>query len=572
MRLSQLALKTLKETPADAEVVSHQLLLRAGMIRKVAAGLYNWLPLGLRVLRRVETVVREEMDRAGALEVLMPMVQPAELWQESGRWQFYGAELLRLKDRHQRDFCLGPTHEEVITDLVRQEISSYKQLPVNFYQIQSKFRDEIRPRFGLMRGREFIMKDAYSFHLSEDCLAATYQKMYQAYSNIFNRLGLDFRAVQADTGSIGGHASHEFQVLAEAGEDVIAYSDQSDFAANIELIACPASGKAPAAPQQALTKVATPNQKTVAEVAAFLQVAPSQVVKTLFVDSATGGLLVLLLRGDHELNKVKAEKIPGVAVPLRLADSAAIAAQLGANAGSLGPIGVSLPIFADHAVAELADFVCGANDDGFHWTGVNFGRDLPEPTFVDLRNITAGEASPDGQGKLLLARGIEVGHIFQLGKKYSQALEAAVLDEQGQRQILTMGCYGIGVSRVVAAAIEQHHDAQGIRWPLALAPFLVVIAPIAYDKSAAVRELADKLYQQYQAAGIEVLLDDRALRPGAMFADLDLIGIPYRLVISDKLLANQEVELKIRWEAQAEILSLAALTTFLNSALGRSLQ
>lgn len=572
MRLSQLALKTLKETPADAEVVSHQLLLRAGMIRKVAAGLYNWLPLGLRVLRRVETVVREEMDRAGALEVLMPMVQPAELWQESGRWSLYGAELLRLKDRHQRDFCLGPTHEEVITDLARQEISSYKQLPVNFYQIQSKFRDEIRPRFGLMRGREFIMKDAYSFHLTEDCLAATYQKMYQAYIKIFNRLGLDFRAVQADTGSIGGHASHEFQLLAEAGEDVIAYSDQSDFAANVELIACPPSGTPRPAAQQVLTKVATPGQKTVAEVAAFLQVPPSQVVKTLFVESESGGLIALLLRGDHELNKVKAEKIPGVAVPLRLADSAAIAANIGANVGSLGPIGLSLPIFADHAVAELADFVCGANADDFHWTGVNFGRDLPEPTFVDLRNITAGEASPDGQGKLLLARGIEVGHIFQLGKKYSEALGAAVSDEQGQRQIMTMGCYGIGVSRVVAAAIEQHHDAQGIRWPVALAPFPLVIAPIAYDKSAAVRELADKLYEQYQAAGIAVLLDDRALRPGAMFADLDLIGIPYRVVISDKLLAKQEVELKIRWEAQAEILPLAALADFLDSALGRSLQ
>jgi prolyl-tRNA synthetase len=566
MRLSQLALKTLKETPADAEVISHQLLLRAGMIRKVAAGLYNWLPLGLRVLRRVENIVRDEMNRAGALEVLMPMVQPAELWQESGRWQFYGAELLRFQDRHDRDFCLGPTHEEVITDLVRQEISSYKQLPVNFYQIQSKFRDEIRPRFGLMRGREFIMKDAYSFHLSDDCLRATYQKMYQAYTNIFNRLGLDFRAVQADTGSIGGHASHEFQVLAQAGEDVIAYSDSSDFAANIELIPCPPSDKPRPEACQPLHKVATPNQKSVAEVAAFLQVPEAQVLKTLFLNGEQG-LIAVLLRGDHELNKVKAEKIPGVRLPLRLAEAAEIQTVIGAGLGSLGPVGVMLPIFADHAVAAMADFICGANADGFHWTGVNFGRDLPEPIFLDLRNICEGEPSPDGHGKLVFARGIEVGHIFQLGKKYSAALNAGVLDEQGQRQIMTMGCYGIGVSRIVAAAIEQHHDAQGICWPLALAPFPVVIAPIAYDKSAAVRELADQLYEQYQAAGIEVLLDDRALRPGAMFADLDLIGIPYRVVLSDKLLANNEVELKVRRESSPQVLPLSALTDFLRQAL-----
>ncbi len=546
MRASRLLLATLKETPADAEVISHQLMLRAGLIRRLAAGLYTWLPLGLRVLHKVERIVREEMDRAGAQEVLMPAIQPAELWKESGRWDQYGPELLRLRDRHEREFCFGPTHEEVITDLARHELRSYRQLPANFYQIQTKFRDEIRPRFGVMRAREFVMKDAYSFHLDQASLDETYQQMYETYCRIFTRLGLDFRPVRADTGAIGGSLSHEFHVLADSGEDAIAFSDTGDYAANVELAeALPPPGPRPA-PGRAMEKVATPGAHSIEEVAQFLGVAPSQCLKTLVVHGADGGLVALCLRGDHELNAVKAEKLPQVAAPLRFAEAEAIRAAVGCGPGSLGPVGLSLPVIADHAAACLADFVCGANEDGFHLTGVNWGRDLAEPEAADIRNVVDGDPSPDGRGRLVIRRGIEVGHIFQLGRKYSEAMNATVLDESGRAVVMTMGCYGIGVSRVVAAAIEQHHDERGIVWPEAIAPYQLALLPMNPHKSEAVRETAERLYRELVDAGIEVLLDDRGERAGVMFADMELIGIPHRIVVGDRGLKKGVVEYKGR--------------------------
>jgi len=551
MRTSQFQLHTLRDNPSDAEVVSHQLMMRAGLIRKLAAGLYTWMPLGLRVLRKVERIVREEMDRAGALEVLMPALQPAELWRESGRWDKYGPELIRLKDRHEREFCLGPTHEEIITDLVRTEIKSYKQVPVNFYQIQTKFRDEIRPRFGIMRAREFIMKDAYSFHTEMDSLQQTYQAMYDAYCRIFTRLDLDFRAVLADTGAIGGNLSHEFHVLADAGEDDIAFSTTSDYAANVEMVEAPPPGETRPAPSQPLTLVDTPNQHSIEEVSRFLEVAPEKILKTLVVKGEEGTLVALLLRGDHELNKVKAEKLPQVKAPLEFASEAEIHAEVGCHTGSIGPLGLSLPMVCDRSAAVLADFVCGANQEGKHYTGVNWERDLPLPETADLRNIQEGEPSPDGKGTLVIRKGIEVGHIFQLGTRYSEALNATILDENGREQTLIMGCYGIGISRVVAAAIEQNHDERGIIWPAHLAPFQVALVPVNMHKSQRLQEATEALYEQLQQAGIEVLFDDRKARPGVIFADMELIGIPYRVVLSDRLLDAGKVEFKGRCDAEA---------------------
>ncbi len=568
MRTSKLLLATVKETPADAEIISHQLMLRAGMIRKLAAGLYTWLPLGLRVLRKVESIVREEMDRAGAQEVLMPAVQPAELWRESGRWDQYGPELLRLQDRHERDFCFGPTHEEIITDLIRREIRSYKQLPANFYQIQTKFRDEIRPRFGVMRAREFLMKDAYSFHLDQDSLVETYQLMYDTYTRIFKRLGLKFRAVMADTGNIGGSASHEFHVLAASGEDAIAYSTQGGYAANVELAeTLPPSEPRPNPTSPSLAAVNTPDQKTIEEVSDFLRVKPSQCLKTLLVNGEEGGLVALVLRGDHQLNPIKAAKLPEVADPLTLADEEQVKTVAGCGLGSIGPVGLSIPIIADYAAAQLTDFVCGANRDGQHLMGVNWGRDLPEPQTADLREVQQGDASPDGQGSLEIARGIEVGHIFQLGDKYSQAMEAKVLDEEGQAVTLLMGCYGIGVSRVVAAAIEQNHDEGGILWPDSIAPFQVALLPMNAHKSQRLREAVETLYETLQKAGFDVLLDDRRERPGVMFADMDLIGIPHRLVLGEKGLDEGQAEYKNRREKEAEYVALDEVVEFLREKI-----
>jgi prolyl-tRNA synthetase len=549
MRVSRFPLFTVKETPADAEVVSHQLMLRAGLIRKLAAGIYTWLPLGLRVLRKVETVVREEMNRAGALELFMPAVQPAELWQESGRWQKYGPELLRIKDRHERDFCFGPTHEEVITDLFRREIKSYKQLPINFYQIQTKFRDEVRPRFGVMRAREFLMKDAYSFHLDQASLQETYDVMYQAYSRIFSRLGLKFRAVLADTGSIGGAHSHEFHVLAESGEDAIAFSTGSDYAANVEMAEALAPlGERPA-PTEALTRIHTPGIKTIAELCAFLKMPAERTVKAVVVEGEDGSPVLLLVRGDHEVNAIKAAKLPQVREPLAFASPEMIRTAFGANPGSLGAVGFGGVVIADRAVAKMADFVTGANEDDWHFTGANLGRDCPEPLVADIRSVVTGDLSPDGQGTLAIARGIEVGHVFQLGRKYSEALNAEVLGEDGQPTTVTMGCYGIGVSRVVASAIEQNHDERGIIWPAAMAPFQVAVLPIGAGRSTAVREAAEALYQELLATGIEALLDDRDARPGVMFADMELIGVPHRVVISERNLAVGQVEYRGRCEA-----------------------
>ena len=546
MRASQILLATVKETPADAEVISHQLMLRAGMIRKLAAGLYSWLPLGLRVLRKVEAIVREEMNRAGAQEVLMPAVQPAELWQESGRWEKYGPELLRFNDRHQREFCFGPTHEEVITDLIRHEIRSYKQLPSNFYQIQTKFRDEIRPRFGIMRAREFLMKDAYSFHLDQESLAQTYQLMHQTYCRIFDRIGLAYRPVQADTGSIGGNASHEFHVLADSGEDAIAFSNTSDYAANVELAQAVAPTTTRPAPTQTMQKVETPNQHSIEEVCAFLKIPAQQCLKTLLVVAEDDGVVALVLRGDHELNAIKAEKLTGVASPLRFASNEQIRTAANCDAGSIGPVGLRIPVFVDQSAAVIADFVCGANETGKHLTGVNWERDVPVSHVVDIRNVIDGDPSPDGQGELQIKRGIEVGHIFQLGQKYSEAMKATVLDDQGKNVVMTMGCYGIGVSRVVAAAIEQNHDERGIIWPVAIAPFQVAILAMNIQKSAQVRDASEKLYREMQDAGIDVLLDDRGERAGIMFADMELIGIPHRIVIGDKSLDKGVVEYKSR--------------------------
>jgi prolyl-tRNA synthetase len=551
MRLSQYPISTLKEVPSDAEVISHQLMLRAGMIRRLAAGLYVWLPMGLRVLRKVERIVREEMNRAGALEMLMPTIQPAELWKESGRWTEYGPELLRFKDRHDREFVYGPTHEEVITDIARRELRSYKQLPVNFYQIQLKFRDEIRPRFGVMRAREFIMKDAYSFHADAASLAEGYRLMYDAYSRIFTRMGLEFRAVQADGGSIGGDATQEFHVLADSGEDAVAVSDGDDYAANLETAATLPAVAPRRAGTEPLTKVATPNARTIAELTEQLKLSAAQCVKTLLVEGDADDVVALVIRGDHELNAVKSQKLPGVANPLRMASIDRVRAATGSEPGSLGPIGFRGKVFVDHAAAHSADFVCGANEKDMHYRGVNWGRDLPEPQSVDIRNAQAGDPSPTGRGTLRIVRGIEVGHIFQLGTLYSGALNASVLDEQGKALTMFMGCYGIGITRIVAAAIEQNHDANGIIWPEALAPFQVVLVPVNYQRSTRVQESADALYQAFNAAGIEVLLDDRDARPGVKFADSELFGIPHRLVIGERTLGAGKLEYRDRRAAES---------------------
>ncbi|MCK5718251.1 MAG: proline--tRNA ligase [Thiomargarita sp.] len=566
MRISHFLLATLKETPADAEIISHQLMLRAGMIRKLAAGLYSWLPLGLRVLRKVEHIVREEMDKAGAQEVLMPAVQPAELWQESGRWDKYGLELLRFKDRHAREFCLGPTHEEIITQLIRHDIRSYKQLPANFYQIQTKFRDEIRPRFGIMRAREFIMKDAYSFHLDQSSLQNTYDIMFETYTRIFKRLGLKFRAVLADTGNIGGNASHEFHVLADSGEDAIAYSTTGDYAANVEMAETLApQGERPQA-SQAMNVVETPEQHSIEEISQFLKVSPSQCIKTLLV-KGENGIVALVLRGDHTLNAIKAAKYPDISSPLTFAEPNDIRELVGCDIGSLGPVNLNVPIFVDHSAAHLSDFVCGANKEGQHLTGVNWGRDLPEPQAIDLRNVEAGDPSPDAKGILEIARGIEVGHIFQLGKKYSQAMQALVLDEQGRSVILSMGCYGIGVSRIVAAAIEQNHDKSGIIWPQNIAPFTLALLPMNMHKSQRVRDVTENLYQKLQEQGIEVLFDDRKERPGVMFANAELIGIPHRLVIGERGLDKGVFEYKGRCDDKAQSVAMDNVIEFITSKI-----
>lgn len=571
MRTSQYLLSTLKETPSDAVVISHQLMLRAGMIRKLASGLYTWLPMGLRVLRKAEAIVREEMNAAGALEVLMPAIQPAELWQESGRWEQYGPELLRIKDRHGREFCVGPTHEEVITDLARNELNSYKQLPINLYQIQTKFRDEIRPRFGLMRGREFLMKDAYSFHLDQASLQQTYDRMHLAYCNVFSRLGLNFRPVQADTGSIGGTGSHEFHVLAESGEDDIAFSDASDYAANIEKAEAIPRETSRAAASEELRLVDTPNAKTIEELVSQFNLAVEKTVKTLVVHAAEEGkLIALIVRGDHELNEIKAANHELVASPLVFASEAELRAAIGAGAGSLGPLNLPLPCIIDRSVALMSDFVIGANIDDKHYFGVNWERDLPLPAIADLRNVVAGDPSPDGQGTLVIKRGIEVGHIFQLGTKYSEALGCKVLGEGGKPITLTMGCYGIGVSRVVAAAIEQNWDERGILWSDALAPFQIALVPMKYDNEA-VRDATDKLYAELTAAGYEVLLDDRDKKtsPGVKFADMELIGIPHRIVVSDRGLAEGNLEYKNRRDAEAQPVAAADILSFIKARTGR---
>lgn len=568
MRTSQVLISTLKETPADAEIASHQLMLRAGLIRRLASGLYTWLPMGLRVLRKTEAIVREEMDNAGAQELLMPSIQPAELWHESQRWDKYGPELLRINDRHNREFCYGPTHEEVITDLVRQEIRSYKQLPINFYQVQTKFRDEIRPRFGLMRAREFLMKDAYSFHLDQDSLQQTYDDMYAAYSRIFERIGLDFRPVIADTGSIGGNASHEFHVLASSGEDAIAFSDQSDYAANVELAEAVAPIGDRSAASAEMTVVDTPKQHTIEQLSDFLNVKAEQCLKTLLVEgSEEGSVIALVLRGDHELNEIKAEKIESVASPLTFITPEQVLESCGANIGSIGPVGLDIPVIVDRSAAHCADFICGANKDEQHLTGVNWGRDLVEPEVADIRNVVVGDPSPDGEGTLEIARGIEVGHIFQLGDNYSKKLNANVLAESGKSQIMTMGCYGIGVSRVVAATIEQNHDDRGIIWPKAIAPFEVVLVPINAHKSARLREAAEQMYLQLRDAGVDILFDDRGLRPGVAFADMDLIGIPHRLILGERGLDSGMVEYKCRANGEGDEFAIGDVVAELSKRL-----
>lgn len=568
MRTSNFLITTQKETPADAEVISHQLMLRAGLIRKLASGLYTWLPLGLRVLRKVEAIVREEMDKSGAQELSMPVMQPAELWQESGRWEQYGPELLRIRDRHERDFCLGPTHEEVITDLVRNEIKSYKQLPINLYQIQTKVRDEIRPRFGIMRSREFLMKDAYSFHASQASLEETYQVMHQTYSNIFTRLALEFRPVIADTGSIGGSASHEFHVLANSGEDDIAFSDTGSYAANVEMAEAIAPAHERPAPGAECKEVATPGVKSIEELAKFLAIAPAGAVKTLLVAAETEGELVaLVLRGDHQLNPIKAEKLPGIASPLRMASEEEVRAACGAGFGSLGPVGLKLPLVIDRSAACLADFSCGANRDGFHLTGANWERDCPLGRVEDLRKVEEGDPSPDGNGTLQIKRGIEVGHIFQLGTKYSEAMSARVLDETGRNVTMIMGCYGIGVSRIVAAAIEQNHDDSGIIWPASMAPFQLAIIPLNMHKSPEVAVCAEELYQALTDAGVDVLLDDRNERPGVKFADMELIGIPHRIVVGERALAENNLEYKGRRDAESQLVARGEILDLLRARM-----
>ena len=572
MRTTQYLLSTLKETPADAEVISHQLMLRAGMIRKLASGLYTWLPTGLRVLKKVENIVREEMNNANAIEVSMPVVQPADIWQESGRWEQYGPELLRLVDRGDRPFVLGPTHEEVITDLIRNEVSSYKQLPLNFFQIQTKFRDEVRPRFGVMRSREFLMKDAYSFHTTQESLQETYDAMYAAYSQIFNRMGLDFRAVLADTGSIGGSASHEFQVLAQSGEDDVVFSDSSDFAANIEFAEALAPTTPRAAPAEVMRVVETPDAKTIAELTEQFQIPVEKTVKTLMVHAtAESGhkLVALLVRGDHELNEIKAEKLPQVAAPLTFATEAEIREIVAAGPGSLGPVNLPMPVVADRTVAAMSDFSAGANIDGKHYFGINWDRDAALPEVADIRNVVAGDPSPDGQGTLVIKRGIEVGHIFQLGTKYSEAMNATVQGEDGKNQVMTMGCYGIGVTRVVAAAIEQNHDDRGIIWPDAIAPFQVAILPMNMHKSFRVKDAAEALYKELRSHGIDVILDDRKERPGVMFADMELIGVPHHVVIGDRNLDAEELEYKNRRTGEKQMIKQGDIVEYLLSQIPR---
>lgn len=574
MRASKYLIATVKETPADAVVVSHKLMLRAGMIRKLASGLYSWLPTGLRVLRKVETIVREEMDRSGAQEINMPCVQPAELWQESGRFDDMGPLMMHMKDRHQRDFVFGPTHEEVVTDIARNELTSYKQLPVNFYQIQTKFRDEFRPRFGVMRAREFIMKDAYSFHVDAESLQQEYDNMYRTYCRIFDRLGLDYRPVLADSGAMGGAASHEFQVLADSGEDYIAFSDSSDFAANIEMAEALAPATTRAEPSEALTMVDTPDAKTIEQLVDQFNLPIEKTIKTLIVeaeDDIEGGLVALLVRGDHNLNEIKAEKLPEVKAPLTMASEEKIRAAIGAGPGSLGPVKLPIPMIIDRAVSVMSDFGAGANEDDKHWFGINWERDVALPKVADIRNVVEGDPSPCGKGKLLIKKGIEVGHVFQLGNKYAKALNATVLDQNGKAQTMVMGCYGIGVSRIVAAAIEQNHDENGIIWPAALAPFQVGIVPLNAHKAPEVMEVAESLYEQLQQAGIEVLLDDRDKKtsPGVKFADMELIGIPHRIVVSDRGLAEGLLEYRQRGQDDKSEVTVEEVLDLLKSKIGK---
>lgn len=567
MRLSQLPLTTYKEVPAEAEVISHQLMLRAGLLRRLASGLFTWMPVGLRALRKVEKIVREEMDRAGAFELLMPAVQPAELWQETGRWDVYGKLLLRMRDRHEREFCFGPTHEEVITDIARRELKSYRQLPVNYYQIQTKFRDEIRPRFGLMRAREFLMKDAYSFHLDQASLHATYEAMADTYARICTRLGLRFRPVAAHSGEIGGARSQEFHVLADSGEDAIAYCDADNFAANLEMAPALAPAATRPAAAQTAERVHTPARRTMAEVSTHLDVPVERCLKTLVVAGDNGGLVALALRGDHELNPIKAAALPGVASPLRLADAAEVEAAASCPPGFIGPVGLSIPLIADHSAAVLADFVCGANEENFHLAGANWGRDAAEPDTADLRNVVAGDPSPGGGGPVKIARGIEVGHIFELGDKYSLAMQATVLDQDGKETPMLMGCYGIGVSRIVAAAIEQNHDDNGIIWPEPMAPFQVMLVVLNPKNSDSVTAAADALYDDLQQAGIEVLMDDRRARPGVKFADADLLGLPHRLTVGERGLAAGHVEYRERRSGDEENLALDDVVDFIRTRL-----
>jgi prolyl-tRNA synthetase len=567
MRASQWFLATKKETPSDAEITSHQLMLRAGMIRKLGSGLYTWMPLGLKVLRKVEQIVREEMNRTLAMEVLMPAVQPAELWQETGRWDTFGGQLLTMRDSNEREYCFGPTHEEVITDIMRSELQSYKQLPANFYQIQTKFRDEIRPRFGVMRAREFIMKDAYSFHLSQESLQSTYNDMYQAYSRIFDRMGLKYRAVEADTGAIGGSASHEFQVLADSGEDLIFYSDVSDYAANIEQATSLKPAKATTITDESIQLVDTPNKKTITEVAQFLNIESNQTIKTLIVQGKEHPMVALVIKGDDELNEVKAIKHPLVHSPLIMIDEETILKTLKAPVGSLGPVNLNIPVIVDHHALAMSSFVCGANQSDKHYVHAAWDRDASYHDAFDLRNVKDGDISPDGHGTLHSCRGIEVGHVFQLGDKYAKAMNASVINEQGQLQVMLMGCYGLGISRVVAAAIEQHHDEQGIIWPQAIAPFQLVIVPINGHRSKQVKDQADSLYQQFSAAGIDVLLDDRNERPGVLFADNDLIGIPHRLVVSDRNLEQGCIEYKARAAGESQQISMDNVIEFIKNLL-----
>jgi len=568
MKVSNFPISTLRETPAEAELISHQLMLKAGLIKRLSSGLYTWGPIGLKVMRKVETIVREEMTNISSVELLMPNIQPAELWEESGRWSQFGPELLRMKDRKGADFCYGPTHEEVITDYVRREVNSYKDLPVSYYQIQTKFRDEVRPRFGVMRSREFIMKDAYSFHTTQESLQATYDDMHRAYTNIFSRMELNFRPVQADSGSIGGSASQEFHVLADSGEDAIAFSNESDYAANVEMaVALPPKGERPA-PTADMETIETPDAHTIDDVSAQLNKNPKTSIKSLLVKGDEEGTVVtLLMQGNDQLNELKAEKLEGVLAPLTYADEDELMSAAGCNAGSIGPVGLKTKVYADHATKNMSDFVCGANQDGKHYVGVNWNRDLPEAEYVDLRNVIEGDPSPDGKGTLSILRGIEVGHIFQLGTKYSEAMKATVLGENGKPVVMTMGCYGVGITRVVAACIEQKHDDNGIIWPTELAPFQLSIVPINYHKSEEVKAQANKLHDELIAAGYDVLLDDRNMRPGAMFADHELIGIPHRVVISDRGLKEGQLEFKSRTADEAENVAQAEIMAFISNKL-----